>query len=214
VWILAAPFGAAGLDAWATRLRRGNRARSLLVAALVVPTSLLVTIGFLRDPRSPRSLVAGEIAEGQGPIVATSDEEGAHRLIEGLSREVVVIESPRPTVNEPIPVLAARRVFCGSLDVYLGNHFGASAAPGGRVATLLEEFEIRRGIQRTLFSGAALDEGQRLYLDSFAAPLLLVLRREDHPAAVGMAIERAAEWQVVFDRGSMAVFTYRGAAAR
>ena len=158
---MVAPFGAAGLQWWVERFRLPAPLRLVKLAALIVPTSLACTIGFVRDPRSPRSLLAGESADDHRPIVATPEEAEAYRFIDDLDPDAVVIESPRPSINEPIPVLARHRVFAGKLETYLENHYGKSPEQVPAARPLMQDIATRRGIQRTLFSGEALNSAQR-----------------------------------------------------
>jgi len=106
----------------------------------------------------------------------------------------VVIESPRPTVNEPVPVLGERRVFCGSLDVYLSNHFDDGGTQGRESQALMDEFRVRRGIQRTLFAEGELNEAQSIYLSGFTLPLYLLVRRDEVAAEVWEGFRGHPEW--------------------
>ena len=211
VWVLVAPFAAAGLQQWGDRLRLSAPWRLALLAALILPTSLACAFGFVGDPRSPRSLLFGDAADDRRPIVATAEEAEAHRFLDGLPADVVIIESPRPTINEPVPVLARHRVFAGALETYLENHYGRDPGSVAAARPLMEDLARRRGIQRTLFAGAALDSAQRGYLDRFSAPLVLLWRRTEHPPAAEAALAARPEWARAWENAALAVYRYRPA---
>ncbi len=208
-WVSLAPLAAAGVAWGGDRLRLPGIARLTLLAALIVPSAGLYTLGTAADRRSPRVLVAGDTPEARRHPLATVPEEAAYRLLrEGTPPDAVVIESPRPTVNEPVPVLAERRVFCGSLDVYLSNHFDGGAPPGPAMRALLEEFGVRRGIQRTLFSDGGISGPQALYLSGFSAPLYLLVRREDVAHDVWTGFRRRPEWDELLANEQVRVYRY------
>ena len=169
-----------GVVGWGDRLRLPAVARLALLVGLILPTTGYSATGNASDRRSPGVLVRGDTPAARQLPLATGAEEGAYKFLrERLPAVTVVIESPRPTVNEPIPVLAERRAFCGSLDVYLSNHFAGGEAPGRDMRALMEEFAVRRGIQRALFVDGELTEAQSIYLTQFAMPVCLLLRRSE-----------------------------------
>lgn len=194
-WLSLAPLAAMGVVAWGDRLRLPAVARLALLSALILPTVGLFTIGVASDRRSPGILVRGDTAAARQLPLATGAEEGAYRFLrERMPASTVVIELPRPTVNEPVPVLAERRVFCGSLDVYLANHFDGGQAKGRDMRALMDEFSVRRGIQHALFTDGTLTEAQSLYLTHFEMPVCLLLRRSEVSDAVWEGFRRRPEW--------------------
>jgi len=194
-WVSLAPLAAAGVVWWGDRLRLPAVARLALITALILPTAGLYTIGTASDRRSPGVLIRGDTPAARQLPLATGPEEGGYRFMrERLPADAVVIEKPRPTVNEPIPVLGERRVFCGSLDVYLSNHFHGGRVRSGDMVALIEEFQVRRGIQHTLFAAGELSPAQSLYLTQFAMPLYLMVRRGEVSDAVWEGFRRHPEW--------------------
>jgi hypothetical protein len=194
-WMSLAPLAAIGFVWWGDRLRLPAVARLALLTALIVPTAGLYTIGTASDRRSPGVLVRGDTPAARQRPLATGAENGGYRFMrERLPADAVVIESPRPTVNEPVPVLGERRVFCGSLDVYLSNHFHGGGARSGDLRALIEEFQVRRGIQLSLFADGELSPVQSLYLTEFAMPLYLMVRREEVSDAVWEGFRARPEW--------------------
>ena len=126
-----------------------------------------------------------------------------------------MLEKERPTVNEPDLVLAERRVFCGSLDVYLTNHFGARPLPGRPTARpthalveLQEEFAVRRGIQHVLFERGELEPAERAYLDTFAAPIILVVRQAEVAKNVWDGFRRQPEWDELFSNDEVRLYRF------
>ncbi len=210
-WVSLVPLVAAGVVWWGDRLRLPAVARLALVIALVVPTSGLYTIATARDPRSPGVLIRGDEPATRRLPLATAAEADAYLFMrEHLPRDAVVIEKPRPTVNEPVPVLAERRVFCGSLDVYLSSHFGERPARGRALQALREEFQVRRGIQLALFEDGELDETQRLYLAEFSAPLYLLVRRNEVADPVWEGFRGRLEWTEEFSNEETRLYQFRG----
>jgi hypothetical protein len=207
-WVSLAPLIAAGWVHWADRLRLGPVARALVLAVLVVPTTALFTIGTAVDPSRPGGVIRGEVADAKGLPLATADElEGYRYLRDVLSDEVVVIESRRPTVNEPVPVLATKRVFCGALEPMLTRRFGAGRG-GPAMSAMREEFMVRRGIQDALFESGELDESQLEYLSSFAAPLFLLLRRSEVPDPVWFGFLSRHEWVEDWSNHEMRLYRF------
>jgi len=120
----------------------------------------------------------------------------------------VVIESIRPTVNEPVPVLGERRVFCGSLDVYLSNHFGAAGPRSRELLALIDEFNVRRSIQRSLFNDATLTHTQALYLEGFSMPLCLLLRRHEVSDLIWEGFRGRPEWDELIANEEIRLYRY------
>jgi hypothetical protein len=209
VWVSIAPLAAAGVVGWGERFRLPTIARVVIVAALIVPTAGLYVIGNAADRRSPGILIRGDApATRQEPLV-TGAEEGVYRYLREQTPSVaVVIEKPRPTVNEPVPVLAERRVFCGSLDVYLANHFGIHPRPSPDLQALLEEVRIRRDIQLALFSDGVLNEAQQIYLAGFSAPLYLLVRRGEVGDPVWTGFRGRPEWDEVIANEQVRLYQY------
>lgn len=195
-WVSLSPLAAAGFVWWSDRLRLPGVARMAVLAAMIVPTAGLYTLGNAGDRRSPGVLIRGDSPAARQKPLATGQENGGYRFIRTrLPRETVVIESKRPTVNEPIPVLAERPVFCGSLDVYLSNHVGTAGPRSRELQAILDEFEVRRGIQDRLFADGDLNEAQDIYLEGFSMPLALLLRRDEVPDAVWEGFRGRPEWK-------------------
>ncbi len=195
VWVSLAPLATAGVVWWGDRMRLPTVARLALLTALILPTAGLYAIGTASDRRSPGMLIRGDAPAARQLPLATGPENGVYRFMrERLPVDAVVIELPRPTVNEPVPVLGERRVFCGSLDVYLSNHFDGGQARSRDMLALMEEFQVRRGIQRTLFADGQLNETQALYLEGFDMPLYLLLRRGEVSDAVWEGFRRRSQW--------------------
>jgi hypothetical protein len=162
------------------------------------------------DSRSPGLLIRGDTpANRRLPLQTKEEEEGYNRIRVYLPQDAVVIEKPRPTANEPVPVLGGRRVFCGALDAHL-----ASQARGGRTTdraalALLEEFRVRRGIQETLFEDGLIDETQRQYLAEFSAPLYLLVRRSEVPEAVWHGFLSRPAWVDSYDGREMRIYRFQ-----
>lgn len=155
-------------------------------------------------------LIRGETADTRRLPLATSGEKKAYRYIrEGLPDDAVVIEKPRPTVNEPVPVLGQRPVFCGSLDVYLSNHFDDGRVGNRAMMALMEEFAVRRGIQHALFDSGLLDDAQRQYLASFSAPLYLLVRRSEVSNAVWHGFRAWPTWSEEFVNDEVRIIRFR-----
>jgi hypothetical protein len=194
-WASLSPLAAAGFVWWSDRLRLPAVARLALLTAMILPTAGLYALGNASDRRSPGVLIRGDSPAARQKPLATGQENGGYRFIRTrLPRETVVIESKRPTVNEPIPVLAERPVFCGSLDVYLSNHLGTAGPRGRELQAILDEFEVRRGIQDRLFIDGELNGAQTVYLEGFSMPLVLLLRRDEVQDAVWEGFRRRPEW--------------------
>jgi hypothetical protein len=127
VWTLLAPVAAAGI---ATRSETGRRLRTVafpLALTLMLPTSFLYVSGMLREHRSPGILVRDDFLNPTAatmPLVTPGEAEAYREIREATALDAVMIERRHLIVNEAMPVLAARRAFCGSIDVYLANHFG------------------------------------------------------------------------------------------
>ena len=208
-WVSLVPLLAGGLIAWSERFRLPTIARLAVCALLVVPTSAVYTFSAARETRSPGVLMRHEEPGTRNRPLETAGEAEAYRFIrEGLDDDAVFIEAPLPWVNQPVPVLAERRVFCGRLDVYLTNHFGGAAAPSPVLLGLLEEFEVRRGIQHALFESGELNAAQRLYLTQFDEPLYLILRHEEIPISVWEGFMRRPEWEEVFVNREIRIYRF------
>lgn len=208
-WVSLAPMVAAGWVWWGDRLRLPAVARLTLVAALIVPTSGLLTLGTAIDPSSPGRLIRGEAAATRQLPLATEGEEEAYRYIrEDLPGDAVVIEKPRPTVNEPVPVMGARPVFCGSLDVHLASQSGDGRVESPALTALREEFLVRRGIQDALFESGELDATQRQYLAGFSAPLYLLVRRSELLDAVWFGFMARPAWSEAFANHEMRLYRF------
>ncbi|MGH7729906.1 MAG: hypothetical protein ACRENJ_01480, partial [Candidatus Eiseniibacteriota bacterium] len=208
-WVSLAPLVAAGVGWWGDRLGMPGVARLTLVTALVLPTSGLYTIGNASDRRSPGVLVRGDTPAARQLPLATGPEEGAYRYMrERLPRNAAVIEKPRPTVNEPVPVLGERRVFCGALDVYLSNHFHGDRAPSGDTPALMDEFRVRRDIQQVLFGGTELSPSQSLYLSQFAMPLFVLVRRAEVSDAVWEGFRGRPEWDELLANEEVRLYAF------
>jgi len=127
VWTLLAPVAAAGV---VNRSEKGRRLRPIaipLALALMLPTTFLYVSGMLREHRSPGVLYRDDYlnpAAATMPLVTPAEEEAYRELRAGTDKDAVLIERRHLIVNEAMPVLGARRAFCGSIDVYLANHFG------------------------------------------------------------------------------------------
>jgi hypothetical protein len=214
VWVWVALFAVAG--GWSL-LRRFRVSPALAGAALVLvalPSTLVYTVGCLSETRSPGILVRGSSPGTDSLPLATPAESVAyHYLASGTPVRAIVLDGRRPTVNEPMPVLAGRRVFCGSLDVYLTNHFGGVFPRGSRAAALMEEVGVRRGIEQRLRSLDTLGVAQHAYLDTFQDPLVLVLRRTEVTDAVWRTPPDRDRWSLEFANDAMRIYRYRGAAA-
>ena len=210
-WVSLAPLAAAGAEWWGDRLRLPGVARLTLLAALVVPTAGLYTIGNASDRRSPGVLIRGDTPATRQQRLVTGPEEGAYRFMrERLPKAAVVIEKPRPTVNEPVPVLGERRVFCGSLDVYLSNHFHGGRAPDGDLPALIDEFRVRRDIQHALFASGELSPTQALYMRQFVFPLFLLVRRAEVSDAVWEGFRRRPEWDELLANEEVRLYAFTG----
>jgi len=208
-WVSLAPLAAAGAVAWSDRLRLPAVARLTLLTGLILPTAGLYTIGTASDRRSPGVLIRGDTPAARQLPLATGQENGGYRFMrERLPVDAVMIEMPRPTVNEPIPVLGERRVFCGSLDIYLSNHFHGGQASSPDMMALIDEFRVRRGIQRTLFADAELSPGQTLYLTQFAMPLYLIVRRGEVHDDVWEGFRRRPEWDEMLANEEVRLYRY------
>ena len=124
-WTLLAPLAAAGIGARGASGRRFARWVAPLALALMVPTTALYVAGVARENRSPGVLFRDETPVTRALPLETPAEAEAHRMLrEQTPAHAVVIERRHLIVNEAAPVLTGRRAFCGSLDVYLANHFG------------------------------------------------------------------------------------------
>jgi hypothetical protein len=208
-WVSLVPLAAAGFVWWADRLRLPAIARVAVLAALVLPTAGLYAIGTASDRRSPGVLVRGDTPATRQMPLATGPEAAGYKFMRAqLPRDAVVIESARPTVNEPVPVLGERRVFCGSLNVYLSNHFGADQAPGRELLALRDEFYVRRSIQESLFRDAALNQTQSLYLEGFSQPLYLLIRRREVQDPIWEGFRRRAEWSEMLANEEIRLYRY------
>lgn len=208
-WVSLAPLVAAGVVWWADRLRLPAIARLALVTALVLPSAGLYAIGIASDRRSPGVLVRGEMPATRQQPLATDQEAAGYRFMRArLAGDAVIIESVRPTVNEPVPVLGERRVFCGSLDVYLANHFGTGATRSREMHALMEEFQVRRGIQQNLFRDATLSETQTLYLEGFSMPLYLLVRRGEVADPIWEGFRGRAEWDEQIANEEVRLYRY------
>ena len=207
-WVSLAPLIAAGWAWWADRLRLPALARLILLVILIGPTTLLFTLGTAIDPRSPGEVIHGAPDSHRRRPLATPGEEEAYRWMqEVLPEEAVVIEKQRPTANEPVPVLGARRVFCGSLDVRLADQLGGRTRSREALA-LFEEFTVRRGIQDALFECGMLDETQRQYLATFSRPIYLVVRRSELPDAVWYGFGSQPFWNEGFANREIRVYVF------
>jgi len=208
-WLSLAPLAAAGVVWWGNRLRLPTVARLALLTGLILPTAGLYTIGTASDRRSPGVLIRGDTPAARQLPLATGQENGAYRFMrEQLPADAVVIESPRPTVNEPVPVLGERRVFCGSLDVYLSNHFHGGHAQSPDMVALIDEFRVRRGIQHALFRDGELSPVQSLYLTQFAMPVYLLLRRAEVRDAIWHGFRGRPEWDELLANEEVRLYRY------
>jgi hypothetical protein len=194
-WVSLAPLLAAGWVWWGNRLRLPTVARLALITLLMVPTAGLYALGTAMDQRSPGLLIRGDTpANRQLPLVTKGEEEGYNRIRVYLPEDAVVIERPRPTVNEPVPILGGRPVFCGALDVQLTNQSAGGRLTNRAAIAVMEEFQVRRGIQDALFESGVLDETQHQYLEKFAAPVYLMVRRNEVPDAVWFGFMAQPDW--------------------
>jgi hypothetical protein len=208
-WVSLVPLVAAGYVYWADRLGLQAIARLAIVAALVLPTAGLFAIGNASDRRSPGVLVRGETpATRQLPLATVPEAAGYKFMRAQLPRDAVVIESIRPTVNEPVPVLGERRVFCGSLDVYLSNHFGTARTPHRELLTLMDEFAVRRSIQQSLFHDAKLTPAQSIYLEGFSLPLYLLIRRREVEDPIWEGFRGRPEWNELIANEEIRLYRY------
>jgi hypothetical protein len=198
-----------GVVAWADRLRLPTIARLAVLGILILPSAGLFSIGVASDRRSPGILVRGDTPAARQMPLATGAEEGGYKLLrQQMPANTAVIELPRPTVNEPVPVLAERRVFCGSLDVYLSNHFDGGQASGKEMRALMDEFNVRRGIQRALFTDGVLTPAQTLYLTHFEMPVCLLLRRTEVSDAVWEGFRRRPEWDELIANEAVRLYRF------
>jgi hypothetical protein len=208
-WVAAAPIAAAGLVGWFERWRLPAIGRLTIATALLVPTAGLYALGASLDRRSPGVLMERETTAARNRPLATPGEAEAYQFLRVATLpDAVVIEAPLPWVNQPVPLLAERRLFCGRLDVYLANHFAADREPGVTLAGLMEEFGVRRDIQHSLFEHGELDEAQRLYLSQFGSTLYLILRRAELRDPVWDGFARRAEWEEVFANREVRIYRY------
>ena len=208
-WVSLAPLAAAGVVAWSDRLRLPAVARLTLLTGLILPTAGLYTIGTASDRRSTGVLIRGDTpATRQLPLVTGQENAGYRLMRDQLPVDAVLIERERPTVNEPIAVLGERRVFCGSLDVYLSNHFHGGGATSPDMMALIDEFQVRRSIQRNLFADADLSPTQSLYLTQFAMPLYLIVRRSEVGDRVWEGFRRRPEWDEMLANEEVRLYRY------
>jgi hypothetical protein len=208
-WVSLVPLIAAGYVIWADRLRLPAIARVAVLAALVLPTAGLYAIGTASDRRSPGVLVRGETAATRSQPLATGPEAAGYKFMRAqLPRDAVVIESIRPTVNEPVPVLGERRVFCGSLNVYLANHFGDDRIPHRELLALMDEFAVRRSIQQSLFHDATLNPAQSIYLEGFSQPLYLLVRRREVGDPIWEGFRGRPEWNELIANEEIRLYRY------
>ncbi|HUK62128.1 MAG TPA: hypothetical protein VLV15_02305, partial [Dongiaceae bacterium] len=83
VWVLLAPFSAAGAIGWEKRLRWPRWRTVALVLALALPTTFLYVAGVARESRSPGVLIRGETEANRGlPLVTSGEREAYTRLRE------------------------------------------------------------------------------------------------------------------------------------
>jgi hypothetical protein len=211
VWLLLAPLAAGGGMAWAARFPRPALARRALFTALLLPSSAAFVAGVAMEHRSAGVLVRGEGPSTDSLPLETREESQAHRFLRSQTpSDAVVIDSPRPTVNEPLPVLAERRAFGGPLDVYLTIYQRGRGAPvSSEQQALLDEFLVRRAIQRALFEARALTEAERRYLANFELPLYLMLRRPELAAEVWNAYVGDDAWEPVFGNEEVRLYRHR-----
>jgi hypothetical protein len=203
------PLVAAGFVGWADRLHLPSIARVALLTAMILPTAGLYALGTAGDRRSPGILVRGNTPAARQQPLATGPEAAGYKYMRAkLGRDAVVIESIRPTVNEPVPVLGERRVFCGSLDVYLSNHFGAGGSKSRELLALMDEFAVRRSIQRSLFYDATLTEAQSVYLEGFSMPLCLLLRRREVSDLVWEGFRGRPEWDELIANEEVRIYQF------
>ena len=118
-----------------------------------------------------------------------------------------MIESRRPTVNEPVPVLGTKRVFCGTLEPLLARRFGLGRS-GPALTALRDECAVRQGIRDALFESGELDESQREYLSTFSAPLFLLLRRSEVPDPVWFGFMSRPGWLEDWSNHEMRLYRY------
>jgi hypothetical protein len=209
-WLWLAPLAAGGFVWWSDRLRLPWPARLAALAALVLPTLALLALGALSEGRSPGALVRPETPGGSALPLATPGEARAYWLLRDvLPKEAVIIEGPRAVANEPVPVLAERRLFFPphGVDPYDGYR-DRSTTLRARIA-LDEEFEVRRDLQRALFGSGELSEAQRVYLDVFPAPLYAIVRRAEFPPPVWDGLRDRAEWSDVLSNDEVQLYRYR-----
>src|SRR5262249_15666907 len=207
-WLSLVPFIAAGFVMWADRMRLPAIARVAVLAAPGVPPPRPPPV---RHPhrRSPGPLGRGAAPPTRQLPLATGPEAAGYKFMRAqLPRDAVVIESARPTVNEPVPVLGERRVFCGSLNIYLANHFGEGATPGREILGLMDEFYVRRGIQESLFRDATLSQAQSIYLEGFSLPLYLLIRRREVRDEIWDGFRRRPEWSEMLGNDELRLYRY------
>jgi hypothetical protein len=213
-WVSLAPIIAGGFVLWSERLRLPAIARLTIAALLIVPTSGLYGLGAAMDRRSPGTLMEREGPGARGRPLETADEAEAYAFLRAATEpDAAVIEAPLPWVNQPVPILGERRLFCGRLDVYLANHFGGESSPSPALHVLMEEFEVRRGIQRALFGSGDIEEAQRLYLAHFGAPIYLLVRSDEAPRDVWEGFRRRPEWAEVFANRQVRIYRFTRAAS-
>jgi hypothetical protein len=210
VWVSLAPLVGGGWVWWADRLRLPTVARLTLVAGLIVPTAGLYTIGTAMDPSPASLLIRGEAAATRHLPLATLGEGEAYAVLrEILPEDAVVIEKRRPTVNEPLPVLSKRRVFCGSLDVYLADQHDAARVGSRARMALMEEFRIRRDIQDALFESGVLDDTQYQYLAGFSETVYLLVRRSEVPDRLWFGFMAQPIWAEEFGNREVRIYRLR-----
>jgi len=73
---------------------------------------------------------------------------------------------------------------------------------------LMDEFNVRRGIQRALFTDGQLNEAQTLYLAHFAMPVCLLLRRSEVPDAVWHGFRPNPDWDEVLANEQVRLYQF------
>jgi hypothetical protein len=209
VWVSLAPIIGGGFVVWCERLRLPTIARLTILAMLVVPTSGLYSLGAAMDRRSPGMLMEREAPGARGRPLETPDEAEAYAFLRSATEpDAVVIEAPVPWVDQPVPILGERRLFCGRLDVYLTNHFGGEASKSAALHVLMEEFAIRRGIQYALYGPGDIDAAQRLYLENFGAPIYLLVRSDESPRDVWDGFRNRPRWAETFANRQVRIYRF------
>jgi hypothetical protein len=180
-------------------------------AALIVPTTGLLLIGVFGDGRSLGALVHGSDAAALALPLRTEGEEQAYWMMrEILPKDAVVIEPPRTVTNEPVPVLAERRLFFPPHGVDLSQGYGREPSRDPALGALREEFAVRQRIQLAIFSRDDIRQAQQLYLYTFASPIYVLARRAELSDAVWDGLRQRPEWGEILANPDVRLYRFDG----